>query len=108
VRADRPSRLLSGSELRELLVLRARLRETAVGLPRAALHATLVAMEQARAGRPPRPIAAMTGGELLRELKWRLETASATELRAGAASVERARRALAARVRRGARRTGRA
>jgi hypothetical protein len=108
MRADRPSRLLSGSELRELLVLRARLRETAVGLPRAALHETLVAMEQARQGRPPRPIAAMTGGELLRELKWRLQTASAAELRAAAAIVERARRALAARARREAHRAGRA
>ncbi|MDR7512241.1 MAG: hypothetical protein QN147_09525 [Armatimonadota bacterium] len=105
MRPDRPSRQLSGSELRELLVLRARLRETAVGLPRAALHAALVAMEQAHAGRPPRPVALMTGGELLRELKWRLETASPAELRAGAASVERARRA---RARREARRAARA
>jgi hypothetical protein len=99
-------RVLTGSELRHLLVLRSRLRGTVVGLPRAGMREVLVALERARvSGETPPAIAEMTAGELLRALKWRIDTAGPAELEAAAGALERARRAVAARARRTGRRT---
>lgn len=95
--------MLSGSELRRLLVLRGRLRETIIGAPRAIQRDVLRALEEARQARqhglarpwiPPD----MAGDELVREIKWRLEAASLAEVDAAARVMERARRRLAART----------
>jgi hypothetical protein len=105
--SDRAPRTISGSELRHLLVLRTRLRESVVGLPRAAMRDVLMALERARrAAGAPEAIPEMTAGELLRELKWRLDTAGTVELEAAAAALERARRAVARARRAGHRHSG--
>jgi hypothetical protein len=99
------SRLLSGSELRRLLVLRSRLREEIVGLPRGVQRDVLRALERARQLRlngqtPPWFPPAMTSAELIREIKWRIDAAALPEMAAGAAVVDRARKRAAIRVRR--------
>lgn len=96
-------RLLSGQELRRLLVLRRRIREEIVGLPRSLQREVLCALDRARqlrlhgkavAWTPPQ----MTGAELLREIKWRIDSASLSEAAAGARALDRARRTAAARA----------
>jgi hypothetical protein len=104
-------RLLSGSELRRLLVLRERLRGAVVGAPRSVQIEVLQALEAGRQARvegrtwswaPP----AMTRDELIREIKWRLEAAGISEVDAAAHAVDRAsRRAGTAARRRAARAT---
>jgi hypothetical protein len=100
-----PSRSMSGSELRRLLALRRRLRDAVVGTPRAVQRDVLRALEGARAVRqegragpwtPPE----MTGDELLREIKWRLDAAALGEVDAAALVLDRASRRLAERRRR--------
>ncbi len=85
---------ITGGELRRLLALRARLREDIVGRPRATQREVLRVMEEARQRRqtgnaapwmPP----TMATDELIREIKWRLDVASVSELDAAAAALER-------------------
>jgi hypothetical protein len=98
--------LLSGSELRRLLVLRSRLREAIVGVPRAVQREVLQAIETARQVRqegrtrawtPPE----MTRDELIREIKWRLDAAGLDEVDAAARVIDRAGRRGRGPVRRG-------
>lgn len=100
-----PQPRLSGTELRRLLVLRSRLRDGIVGLPRRAQRDVLQALEHARQLRllgtmTPWTPPAMTSAELIRELKWRIDAASLPEVTAGAAVLDRARRVPAGRTRR--------
>jgi hypothetical protein len=88
-----------------LLVLRGRLREEIVGLPRQAQRDVLQALERARQQRlhgkaAPWTPPAMTAAELIREIKWRIDAAALPEVVAGAAVLDRARRAPS-RIRRG-------
>ncbi|MGH2403558.1 MAG: hypothetical protein ACRDGN_03755 [bacterium] len=96
---------ISGHNLRRLLVLRERLRDQVVGLPRDLQHEVLRALEAARHLRlhgsaavrtPPQ----MTAAESLREIKWRVEAASLAELTAAASALDRVRRKAAARAQR--------
>jgi hypothetical protein len=96
---------LSGAELRRLLELRRRLRDEVVDVPRHLLREVLYAIEQTRRWRlgPPQPPwapAQMSRGELLREIKWRLEVAALPELTAAARVLERIRQARRAGPRR--------
>jgi hypothetical protein len=95
--------MLSGSELRRLLVLRGRLRETIVGAPRTIQRDVLRALEEARRARqhghaPPWIPPDMARDELVREIKWRLDAASLVEVDAADRVMERARRRLTART----------
>ena len=99
------ARTISGHDLRRLIVLRQQIRDQVVGLPRDLQHEVLRALEAARHLRlhgsavtrtPPQ----MSGAELLREIKWRTDAASLTELNAAAVALERARRKAAARAQR--------
>lgn len=98
------ARLLSGADLRRLLVLRERLRAQVVVGSRRQRQEVLHAMEQARQlrlrGRAvPWQVPAMTSSELLREIKWRLDAASLEETAAAARVLDSAgkRRARGAR-----------
>jgi hypothetical protein len=91
------SPLVSGSELRRILVLRDRLRASIVGLPRAEQREVLRALETARQMRqeghtrswtPPE----MTRNEIIREIKWRLDAASLVEVEAAVRVLDRAER----------------
>ncbi len=91
-------RSISGAELRRLLVLRGRLREEVVGLPRRAQRDVLCALEQARQLRLNGRVAAwappaMTAAELIREIKWRIDASSLEEVAAGVVVLDRASRA---------------
>lgn len=99
------ARVLSGGELRRLLVLRTRVRDGIVGAPRAVQRDVLRALEEARRLRlegraeswiPP----AMAPGELIREIKWRIDVASLHEAGAAARALDRAARDAARRRRR--------
>lgn len=95
--------MLSGSELRRLLVLRGRLREAIVGVPRTIQRDVLRAIEEARRARQRGPAGpwippAMAGDELVREIKWRLDAAALAEVDAAARVLERARRRRTARA----------
>lgn len=103
--------MLSGTELRRLLLLRRQIRDELVGLPRERQREVLHALNRARQLRlhgtrtvpaPPE----MTTAELRREIKWRIETAGLSELEAGARALERVRRSTAERARRGSPRLG--
>ncbi|MDR7542853.1 MAG: hypothetical protein QN120_01230 [Armatimonadota bacterium] len=103
--ASDPRSALSGSELRRLLVLRSRLRGAVVAAPRAVRREVLGALEAARQRRqygrarpwtPPE----MTGDELIREIKWRLDAADLQEVDAAARVLERANRRIAIAARR--------
>jgi hypothetical protein len=101
-RMQTPARTLSGAEIRRLLVLRSRLRDAVVGLPRPAQRAILQALEEARLQREHgRPLSwsppAMGTGELIREIKWRVDVAPLAELDAGVRTLERAMGRLSAR-----------
>jgi hypothetical protein len=98
-------RLLTGSELRRLLVLRDRARQEIVGAPRSVQREALQAMEAARRlrqegqtadWRPPQ----MTGEEYVREIKWRLDVAALTEVEAATRVLDRAARRVTAAARR--------
>lgn len=96
------TRTLPGSEVRRLLVLRSRLREAVVGLPRQVQREVLRALEEARLQREhgrtlPWSPPAMGTGELIREIKWRVDVAPLAELDAGARALERAMRRRVAR-----------
>ncbi len=102
-------RAFSGSELRQLLEWRRRLRDEVVGLPRVWQREVLRALEEARQHRlhgrlihrtPPE----MSSGELIREIKWRIDASALDECAAGVRALNRAERAHGARVRRLARR----
>ncbi|MDR7555617.1 MAG: hypothetical protein QN157_08425 [Armatimonadota bacterium] len=85
---------LSGTDLRHLLQLRRRLRDEIVAIPRDLLREVLYALEQTRRWRyqpspPPWAPAEMSRGELLRELKWRLDVAALPELVAAARVLDR-------------------
>ncbi|MDR7483435.1 MAG: hypothetical protein QN183_13340 [Armatimonadota bacterium] len=87
---------LAGSRLRQLLELRRRLRDEAVDLPRDVLREVLYAIEQTRRlrlgpHRSPWAAAQMSRGELLREIKWRLDVAALPELTAAARVLDRIR-----------------
>ncbi|MGQ0569965.1 MAG: hypothetical protein ACT4P5_10625 [Armatimonadota bacterium] len=106
------TRILSGHEIRRLLVLRSQLRDGIVGLARRAQREILEALEEARQLRlygrartsaPP----AMATDELIREIKWRIDAASLSELSAGARVLERAKRTGPSRFRPGDRRSAR-
>ncbi|MDI6771695.1 MAG: hypothetical protein QME77_03815 [bacterium] len=91
------TRILSGADLRRLLVLRDRLRGEIVVGSRRKRQEVLRAMEQARQlrlyGRAvPYQVPAMTSSELLREIKWRLDAASLEEATAAARVLHSARR----------------
>ncbi|MGH2375945.1 MAG: hypothetical protein ACRDIC_21045 [bacterium] len=99
------ARTISGHDLRRLIVLRQQIRDQVVGLPRDLQREVLRALEAARHLRlhgsaatrtPPQ----MTGAEVLREIKWRTDAASLTELHAAAAALDRVRRKAGLRVRR--------
>jgi len=96
---------LSGAEVRRLFLLRRRLRDELVGLPRARQREVLLALARARqlrlqgAATGPAP-PEMTPAELRREIKWRIDAADLTELEAGARVLDRARRAADVRARR--------
>ncbi len=84
----------SGTDLRHLLQLRRRLRNEIVAIPRELLREVLYALEQTRRWRhqpspPPWAPAQMSRGELLRELKWRLDVAALPELVAAARVLDR-------------------
>jgi hypothetical protein len=105
-------RLLSGHDLRRLILLRRRIRDEIVGLPRDLQHEVLRALERARHQRlhgtdPPRTPPQMTAAEILREIKWRIDAASLTELNAAAWALDRVRRKAAVRTRRAAERESR-
>jgi hypothetical protein len=94
---------LSGSELRQLLQWRRRLRDEIVRLPRAWQLRVLSAIEGARRRRLAGPPAArfpleMGRAELIRWLKWRIDAAGVEESAAGIRALDRARRARAART----------
>lgn len=104
-----PARRLTGSELRQLLERRRRLRDEIVRLPRAAQRDVLVALEAARRQRlnvahAARIPAEMSKAELIRWLKWRIDTAGLEESAAGIRALDRAHRAHAAAARRLSRR----
>lgn len=105
--ASRSNRVLSGTELRRLLVLRDRLRDVVVGVPRRLQTEVLRALEAARQIRvegrtrpwtPP----TMTRDELVREIKWRLDAAGLDEVVAAARVMDRAARRPGIRPRHGA------
>jgi hypothetical protein len=90
------TRLLPGSELRRLLVLRSRLRDEIVGLPRHIQREVLAALERGRRQRPHGQEKdwsppAMTPGELIREIKWRVDAAPLADCVAAAMVLDRAR-----------------
>lgn len=98
------TRIISGGELRRLLVLRGRVRDRIMGASRALQREVLRALEEARRLRlegrveswtPP----AMAPGELLREIKWRIDVASLHEADAAARMLDRAARDAARRQR---------
>ena len=87
-------------------MLRGRLREAIVGVPRAVQGEVLQAIEAARQVRqeerarvwtPPE----MTRDEVIREIKWRLDTAGLDEVNAAARVIDRAGRRGRGPVRRG-------
>lgn len=99
------ARVLSGGELRRLLVLRSQVRDRIVGAPRAVQRDVLRALEEARRLRldgrveswtPP----AMAPDELIREIKWRIGVASLREAEAAARVLDRAAKGAARRQRR--------
>jgi len=96
---------LTGAEVRRLFLLRRRLRDELVGLPRNRQREVLLALARARqlrlhgAATGPAP-PEMTLAELRREIKWRLEAAGLAELEAGARVLDRTRRVADARARR--------
>jgi hypothetical protein len=105
-------RLLSGHDLRRLILLRRRIRDEIVGLPRDLQHEVLRALERARHQRlhgadPPRTPPQMTAAEILREIKWRIDAASLVELNAAARALDRVRRKAAVRTHRAAERESR-
>ncbi|MCL6553587.1 MAG: hypothetical protein K6W08_10785 [Firmicutes bacterium] len=90
---------LGGADLRTLLQLRRRLRHEIVAIPRDQLREVLYALEQTRRWRhapPPWAPAEMSRGEILRELKWRLDVAALPELVAAARVLDRIQQARAA------------
>jgi hypothetical protein len=91
---------LGGADLRTLLQLRRRLRDEIVAIPRDQLREVLYALEQTRRWRhappPPWAPAEMSRGEILRELKWRLDVAALPELVAAARVLDRIQQARAA------------
>jgi hypothetical protein len=100
-------RLLSGSELRRLIVLRSKLRDGIVGLPRSVQREVLQAMESARQFRQegrtrPWTPQQMTGDEFVREIKWRVDAAALTEVEAAVRVLYRSARRVAASRRRSA------
>jgi hypothetical protein len=87
-------------------VLRSRLREAIVGVPRAVQREVLQAIETARESRqtgrshawtPPE----MTRDELIREVKWRLDSAGLDEVEAAARVIDRTARRGRGAARRG-------
>jgi len=103
------ARLLSGSELRQLLVWRRRLRDEIVRLPRVWQREVLGAVEEARRHRlsTSQPVGTpmeMGRAELIRRLKWRIDAAGLEESAAGVRALDRASRARAGGVRRVSRR----
>ncbi len=99
------ARTISGHDLRQLIVLRQQIRDQVVGLPRVLLHEVLRALEAARHLRLHGSVATrtppqMTAAEVLREIKWRTDAASLTELHAAAAALTRVRRKAGLRARR--------
>ena len=103
------ARLLSGSELRQLLEWRRRLRDEIVALPRVGQREVLGAIEAARrnrlSGRQEAPIAVEMGrAEIIRQLKWRIDAAGLEESAAGIRALDRAQRAHTAAARRLSRR----
>ncbi len=104
------ARLLSGADLRRLLLLRQRIRDEVVDLPRDLKREVLRALEQARQVRlhevaggavgAGRTLPEMTAAELLRAIKWRTDSASLVELAAAARALDRGRRMAAARAQR--------
>ena len=98
-------RILSGPELRRLLLLRRRIRDEIVRLPRALQREVLRALEEARQRRLHGRVASwtppeMTAAELIREIKWRIDAASLAEATAGARALDRGHRLAAQRARR--------
>jgi hypothetical protein len=98
------TRIISGGDLRRLLVLRSRVRDRIVDAPRAVQREVLRSLEEARRLRldgrveswtPP----ALAPGELLREIKWRIDVASLPEADAAARVLDRAARDAARRQR---------
>lgn len=78
------------------MVFRERLRREVVGKPRRVQEAVLGALEHARRLRchgraAPWQVPAMTPGELLREIKWRLDASSLDEVTAAARVLDRTR-----------------
>ncbi len=88
-----PKQILSGAELRRLLLLRERLRTAIVTASRRQRQEVLAAMELARQKRlggrtVPWQAPEMAPSELLREIKWRLDISSLEEAGAAARALE--------------------
>ncbi len=87
--------MLSGRNLRRLLDLRRHISADAVTLRPGQRRQLLVAMETARRRRlpgPRDPLRDLTGGEVLRQIKWLTGTLSLDEAEAVAATLEQLKR----------------
>lgn len=87
--------MLSGRNLRRLLDLRRQITADAVRLRPGQRRQLLVAMERARRERlpgPRDPLRDLTGGEVLRQIKWLTGTLSLEEAEAAAATLEQLKR----------------
>jgi len=87
--------MLSGRNLRRLLELRRHISTDAVTLRPGQRRQLLVAMETARRQRlpgPRDPLRDLTGGEVLRQIKWLTGTLSLEEAEAAAAALEQLKR----------------
>ncbi len=84
--------MLSGRNLRRLLDLRRRITVEAVTLRPGQRRQLLVAMETGRRQRlpgPRDPMRDLTGGEVLRQIKWLTGTLSLEEAEAAAGALDR-------------------
>jgi hypothetical protein len=86
-------RRLSGSEIRRLRQLREYVTVASLTLPLPLQRRLLELLEQARPWTvPARPVPEMSRGELIRAIRWRLETIPLAGAVAAAAFVDRHRR----------------